>query len=97
MQKIIQTLQLQIWGSERDGSTFSQEISPCQSLSVTGQRRGTEDSCYLFRLMPSVPRTEGNVYGLLPTPMASDFKVGRMGSQQNGRKSPVKGSFPPSQ
>ena len=30
----------------------------------------------LFRLVPSVPRTEGTVYGLLPTPIASDFKVG---------------------
>ena len=29
----------------------------------------------LFRLVPSVPRTEGTVSGLLPTPIASDFKV----------------------
>ena len=27
----------------------------------------------LFRLVPSVPRTEGTVSGLLPTPIASDF------------------------
>ena len=27
----------------------------------------------LFRLVPSVPRTEGTVYGLLPTPMARDY------------------------
>ena len=27
----------------------------------------------LFRLAPSVPRTEGTVYGLLPTPMARDY------------------------
>lgn len=38
----------------------------------------------LFRLMPSVPRTEGTVYGLLPTPIASDFKVRGPGSQQKG-------------
>ena len=39
---------------------------------------------YLFRLVPSVPRTEGTVYGLLPTPIASDFKVRGPGSQQKG-------------
>lgn len=38
----------------------------------------------LFRLVPSVPRTEGIVYGLLPTPIASDFKVRGPGSQQKG-------------
>ena len=38
----------------------------------------------LFRLVPSVPRTEGTVYGLLPTPIASDFKVRGPGSQQKG-------------
>lgn len=38
----------------------------------------------LFRLVPSVPRTEGTVYGLLPTPIASDFKVRGSGSQQKG-------------
>ena len=38
----------------------------------------------LFRLVPSVPRTEGTVSGLLPTPMASDFKVRGPGSQQKG-------------
>ena len=27
----------------------------------------------LFRLVPSVPRTEGTAYGLLPTPMARDY------------------------
>lgn len=41
-------------------------------------------SCCLFRLVPSVPRTEGTVYGLLPTPIASDFKVRGPGSQQKG-------------
>ena len=41
-------------------------------------------SRYLFRLVPSVPRTEGTVYGLLPTPIASDFKVRGPGSQQKG-------------
>ena len=38
----------------------------------------------LFRLVPSVPRTEGTVSGLLPTPIASDFKVRGTGSQQKG-------------
>lgn len=38
----------------------------------------------LFRLVPSVPRTEGTVSGLLPTPMASDFKMRGPGSQQKG-------------
>ena len=38
----------------------------------------------LFRLVPSVPRTEGTGYGLLPTPIASDFKVRGPGSQQKG-------------
>ena len=38
----------------------------------------------LFRLVPSVPRTEGTAYGLLPTPIASDFKVRGPGSQQKG-------------
>ena len=38
----------------------------------------------LFRLVPSVPRTEGTVSGLLPTPIASDFKVSGPGSQQKG-------------
>ena len=38
----------------------------------------------LFRLVPSVPRTEGSVSGLLPTPIASDFKVRGPGSQQKG-------------
>lgn len=38
----------------------------------------------LFRLVPSVPRTEGAVSGLLPTPIASDFKVRGPGSQQKG-------------
>ena len=38
----------------------------------------------LFRLVPSVPRTEGTVYGLLPTPIASDFKIRGPGSQQKG-------------
>ncbi len=27
----------------------------------------------LYRLVPSVPRTEGTAYGLLPTPMARDY------------------------
>ena len=36
----------------------------------------------LFRLVPSVPHTEGTVSGLLPTPIASDFKVRGPGSQQ---------------
>lgn len=38
----------------------------------------------LFRLVPSVPRAEGTVSGLLPTPIASDFKVRGPGSQQKG-------------
>ena len=38
----------------------------------------------LFRLVPSVPRTEGTVSGLLPTPIASDFKVRGPGIQQKG-------------
>ena len=38
----------------------------------------------LFQLVPSVPRTEGTVSGLLPTPIASDFKVRGPGSQQKG-------------
>lgn len=38
----------------------------------------------LFRLVPLVPRTEGTVSGLLPTPIASDFKVRGPGSQQKG-------------
>lgn len=38
----------------------------------------------LFRLVPSVPRTEGTVSGLLLTPIASDFKVRGPGSQQKG-------------
>lgn len=38
----------------------------------------------LFRLVPSVPRTEGTVSGLLPTPIASDFKVRGPRSQQKG-------------
>ena len=38
----------------------------------------------LFRLVPSVPRTEGTVSGLLPTPIVSDFKVRGPGSQQKG-------------
>lgn len=38
----------------------------------------------LFRLVPSVPRIEGTVSGLLPTPIASDFKVRGPGSQQKG-------------
>ena len=38
----------------------------------------------LFRLVPSVPRTEGTVSGLLPTPIASDFKARGPGSQQKG-------------
>ena len=38
----------------------------------------------LFRLVPSGPRTEGTVSGLLPTPIASDFKVRGPGSQQKG-------------
>ena len=38
----------------------------------------------IFRLVPSVPRTEGTVSGLLPTPIASDFKVRGPGSQQKG-------------
>lgn len=38
----------------------------------------------LFRLVPSVPRTEGTVSGLLPTPIASDFKVRGPGNQQKG-------------
>ena len=38
----------------------------------------------LCRLVPSVPRTEGTVSGLLPTPIASDFKVRGPGSQQKG-------------
>lgn len=41
-------------------------------------------SRYLFRLVPSVPRTEGTVSSLLPTPIASDFKVRGPGSQQKG-------------
>ena len=41
-------------------------------------------SRYLFRLVPSVPRTEGTVSGVLPTPIASDFKVRGPGSQQKG-------------
>ena len=43
----------------------------------------TSSRC-LFRLVPSVPRTEGTAYGLLPTPIASDFKVRGPGSQQKG-------------
>ena len=38
----------------------------------------------LFRLVPSERRTEGTVSGLLPTPIASDFKVRGPGSQQKG-------------
>lgn len=160
MQKVIQTLQLRIFGSEGDGSTFSQEVSPAsrflspasaevrrtavtsgltcsvpftrsgpigllvRTLVASSQwyspvRRLTWDisplfserlslytasgrstswrpsreilsvkdipsNRYLFRLVPSVPRTEGTVYGLLPTPMASDFKTRGAGSAQKG-------------
>lgn len=160
MQKVIQTLQLRIFGSEGDGSTFSQEVSPAsrflspasaevrrtavtsgltcsvpftrsgpigllvrtlvassrwyspvrrltwdisplfsERLSLyTASGRNTSwrpsreilnvkdipSNRYLFRLVPSVPRTEGTVYGLLPTPMASDFKTRGAGSAQKG-------------
>lgn len=160
MQKVIQTLQLRIFGSEGDGSTFSQEVSPAsrflspasaevrrtavtsgltcsvpftrsgpigllvrtlvassrwyspvrrltwdisplfsERLSLyTASGRSTSwrpsreilsvkdipSNRYLFRLVPSVPRTEGTVYGLLPTPMASDFKTRGAGSTQKG-------------
>lgn len=160
MQKVIQTLQLRIFGSEGDGSTFSQEVSPAsrflspasaevrrtavtsgltcsvpftrsgpigllvrtlvassrwyspvrrltwdisplfsERLSLyTASGRNTSwrpsreilsvkdipSSRCLFRLVPSVPRTEGTVYGLLPTPMASDFKTRGAGSAQKG-------------
>ena len=46
--------------------------------------KDTPSNRYLFRLVPSVPRTEGTVSGLLPTPIASDFKVRGPGSQQKG-------------
>lgn len=160
MQKVIQTLQLRIFGSEGDGSMFSQEVSPAshflspasvevrrtsvtsgltcsvpftksgpigllvrtlvassrwyspvwrltwdisplfsERLSLyTASGRNTlwrpsreilsvkdiPSNRYLFRLVPSVPRTEGTVYGLLPTPMASDFKTRGAGSAQKG-------------
>lgn len=160
MQKVIQTLQLRIFGSEGDGSTFSQEVSPASrflspasaevrrtavtsglTCSVPFTRSGPigllvrtlvassrwyspvrrltwdisplfserlslytasgkstswrpsreilsvkdiPSNRYLFRLVPSVPRTEGTVYGLLPTPMASDFKTRGAGSAQKG-------------
>lgn len=160
MQKVIQTLQLRIFGSEGDGSTFLQEVSPVsrflspasaevrrtavtsgltcsvpftrsgpigllvrtlvassrwyspvrrltwdisplfsERLSLyTASGRNTSwrpsreilsvkdipSNRYLFRLVPSVPRTEGTVYGLLPTPMASDFKTRGAGSAQKG-------------
>ena len=160
MQKVIQTLQLRIFGSEGDESTFSQEVSPAsrflspasaevrrtavtsgltcsvpftrsgpigllvrtlvassrwyspvrrltwdisplfsERLSLyTASGRNTSwrpsreilsvkdipSNRYLFRLVPSVPRTEETVYGLLPTPMASDFKTRGAGSAQKG-------------
>ena len=160
MQKVIQTLQLRIFGSEGDGSTFSQEVSPASRFlspasaevrrttvtsgltcsvpftrsgpvgllvrtlvassrwysparrltwdvsplcserislyTVSGRNTSSRPSAVilsvkdipssrcLFRLVPSVPRTEGTVSGLLPTPIASDFKVRGPGSQQKG-------------
>ena len=48
------------------------------------EREGYTVQPLLIRLVPSVPRTEGTVYGLLPTPIASDFKVRGPGSQQKG-------------
>ena len=160
MQKVIQTLQLRIFGSEGDGSTFSQEVSPASRFlspasaevrrtavtsgltcsvpftrsgpvgllvrtlvassrwysparrltwdvsplcserislyTVSGRNTSSRPSAVilsvkdipssrcLFRLVPSVPRTEGTVYGLLPTPMASDFKTRGAGSAQKG-------------
>lgn len=41
-------------------------------------------SRYLFRLVPSVPRTEGTAYGLLPTPMARDYSPRGPNSLQKG-------------
>ena len=38
----------------------------------------------LFRLVPSVPRTAGTVYGLLPTVTAQDFKARGPNSAQKG-------------
>ena len=160
MQKVIQTLQLRIFGSEGGGSTFSQEVSPASRFlspasaevrrtavtsgltcsvpftrsgpvgllvrtlvassrwysparrltwdvsplcserislyTVSGRNTSSRPSAVilsvkdipssrcLFRLVPSVPRTEGTVSGLLPTPIASDFKVRGPGSQQKG-------------
>lgn len=160
MQKVIQTLQLRIFGSEGDGSMFSQEVSPASRFlspasaevrrtavtsgltcsvpftrsgpvgllvrtlvassrwysparrltwdvsplcserislyTVSGRNTSSRPSAVilsvkdipssrcLFRLVPSVPRTEGTVSGLLPTPIASDFKVRGPGSQQKG-------------
>ena len=160
MQKVIQTLQLRIFGSEGDGSTFSQEVSPASRFlspasaevrrtavtsgltcsvpftrsgpvgllvrtlvassrwysparrltwdvsplcserislyTASGRNTSSRPSAVilsvkdipssrcLFRLVPSVPRTEGTVSGLLPTPIASDFKVRGPGSQQKG-------------
>ncbi len=160
MQKVIQTLQLRIFGSEGDGSTFSPEVSPASRFlspasaevrrtavtsgltcsvpftrsgpigllvrtlvassrwyspvrrltwdisplfserlslyTVSGRNTSWRPSQeilsvkdipsnrYLFRLVPSVPRTEGTVYGLLPILMASDFKTRGAGSAQKG-------------
>ena len=160
MQKVIQTLQLRIFGSEGGGSTFSQEVSPASRFlspasaevrrtavtsgltcsvpftrsgpigllvrtlvassrwyspvriltwdvsplcserislyTVSGRNTSSRPSAVilsvkdipssrcLFRLVPSVLRTEGTVSGLLPTPIASDFKVRGPGSQQKG-------------
>ena len=52
----------------------------------------------LFRLVPSVPRTEGTAYGLLPTPMARITARGdRTVSRRGFRKSSARCYCPPRQ
>ena len=49
----------------------------------------------LFRLVPSVPRTEGTAYGLLPTPMARNYSPRGPNCLQKGLPEIIRGDTPP--
>lgn len=64
MQKVIQTLQLRIFGSEGDGSTFSQEVSPASRF-LSPASAEVRRTAVTSGLTCSVPFTRSGPIGLL--------------------------------
>lgn len=96
MQKVIQTLPLQIWGSEGDGSTFSRKVSPVNRFLSPASTEVRKTAATYSDLCRRHSVQKGTYMVCCPRWWLRTLRYGGWAASRMGRKLSVKGSFPPS-